>query len=43
MGQLQDLLKRKQVGGSKVFDGEFFEPPSCPFYKVGIEGGSLAR
>lgn len=33
VGQLQDLLKRKQVGGSKVFDGEFFEPPSCPFYK----------
>lgn len=39
VGQLKDLLKDKQVGENKYFAAEFFEPPSCPFYKVSISIG----
>lgn len=33
VGQLEDLVKGKQLEHSKVFAVEFFKPPSCPFYK----------
>ncbi|CAD7700438.1 unnamed protein product [Ostreobium quekettii] len=33
VSHLQDLLKKNQGAGNDLLHPEFFEPPSCPFYK----------